>query len=62
MGTILSIIQYLAIVAVAGTMFYARGIYLELKTTKAKLEDAKETIKGLKEELQEAYYRNNTKD
>lgn len=53
---IVSIIQYLVTVAVVGTMFYARGLYLELKTTKAELQNAQETINDLKTELNEAYY------
>ena len=34
---------------------YARGLYLELKTTKAKLEAAKDQLKKLNEELQKPY-------
>lgn len=58
MSVILNVVKYLIAVAVIGTMFYARGLYLELKATKAKLKTAEETIKDLKEELQEAYYHN----
>ena len=56
MSVIVSVIKYIILVAVVGTLFYARGLYLELKATKAKLKSAQETIKDLKEELQEAYY------
>ena len=56
MSVIVSVIKYLILVAVVGTVIYARGLYLELKTTKAKLKEAEDKIKDLKEELQEAYY------
>lgn len=56
MGAIIGVIKYLIGVAVFGTMIYARGLYLELQTTKDKLKKSEETIKELKEELQEAYY------
>ena len=56
MGVIESVIEYLICLAVVGTLCYARGLYLELKSTKEKLQNAQETIKELKEELQEAYY------
>lgn len=57
MSVIVSVVKYLLVVAVVGTLFYARGLYLELKTTKAKLQDAQETIEDLKRELNEAYYK-----
>ena len=53
MGVIIGIIKHFVNVAVLGTMVYARALYLELKTTKSKLKNAEETIKALKEELQE---------
>lgn len=56
MSVIISVIKYLIGLAVFGTMLYARGLYLELQTTKDKLKKSEETIKELKEELQEAYY------
>ncbi len=56
MSAIIGVIKYLIGVAVLGTMIYARGLYLELQTTKDKLKKSEETIKELKEELQEAYY------
>ena len=55
MSLILEVIKYLALVAVFGTMVYARGLYLELQKTKAKLKKAEDTIKELTEELQDAY-------
>lgn len=55
MGVIGGVIKYLILVAIVGTMVYARGLYLELKETQGKLQKAQETIKDLKEELQEAY-------
>ena len=57
MNVILGVIKYLALVAVFGTIVYARGLYLELQETKATLKRAEDTIKELKEELQEAYSR-----
>lgn len=56
MTVVISVIKYLIGVAVFGTMIYARALYLELQTTKEKLKKSEETIKELKEELQEAYY------
>ena len=51
MGAVIGVIKYLINVAVLGTMVYARGLYLELQTTKEKLKKSEETIKELKEEL-----------
>lgn len=56
MRVIISVIKYLISAAVVGILIYTRGLYLELKSTKEKLQNAQETIKELKEELQEAYY------
>lgn len=50
------VIEYLVCVAVFGTIFYAVGLYKELKSTKAKLESAQKTINALREELEEAYF------
>lgn len=55
MNLFISIIKYLVAVAVFGTMLYARGLYLELKSKKEELEEAKATVKYLEKELQEAY-------
>ena len=55
MGVIVGVIKYLVIVAVLGTIVYARGLYLELKKTKIELEKAEDVIKELKEALQESY-------
>lgn len=57
MGVIIGVIKYLAIVAAFGTMMYARVLYLELKTTRDKLQKAQETIKDLTEELNDVYSR-----
>ena len=67
MGAIWGVIKYLINVAILGTMFYAVGLYKELKSTKAKLENAQQTISALREELEEAYshiktYEENTKN
>ncbi len=58
MSVIIGVIKYLVYVAIFGTMLYARALYLELKATKSKLENAEETIKVLKEELQETKFKN----
>ena len=56
MGDILGVIEYIAVVTVVGTMMYARGLYLELKKTKEKLQEAQATIECLEEELEEVYF------
>ncbi len=53
MGVIVGVVKYLVCVALFGILVYARALYLELKKAKSKLENAEETIKNLKEELQE---------
>lgn len=58
MGVIVGVIKYLILVATIGTMFYARGLYLELKATRDKLQKAQEAIEDLKEELQKSRNRN----
>lgn len=55
MNVLIGLIKYLVYVAVFGTMIYARGLYLELKSTKEELEQAKAAVKYLEKELQEAY-------
>lgn len=56
MGAIWGVVKYLINVAVFGAIFYAIGLYKELKSTKAKLENAQQTISTLREELEEAYF------
>ena len=51
MGVVIEVVKYLIYVAVLGMMVYARGLYLELQTTKGELKKAEETVKELTEEL-----------
>ncbi len=56
MGAIIGVIKYLIYVAAFGTMIYARGLYIELQTTKDNLKKSEETIARLKGELNAIKY------
>ena len=51
-------LQIIAANAVICLACYARGLYLELKSTKEELKKAKETIAYLNEELREKHKHN----
>ena len=52
-------LKIIAANAFIGLICYARGLYKELKSTEEKLGNTKQSVKDLKAELKEAYYRLN---
>lgn len=48
----LVLLEIIAVNAIVGLACYARGLYIELKSTKKKLQSAQETNKFLVDELQ----------